>query len=76
MKHWISVAEAAEYFDIPAKTLYSLAARGLLGEGAILRLGRTIRIDVEIIETLPISNKRERKKFKDRTKNKARKRNV
>jgi hypothetical protein len=76
MRRWISICEASAYFNIPIKTMYSLAARGLLGDGAVLRLGRTIRIDVEIIETLPIANKRERKKFKDRRKNNAHERDV
>lgn len=48
---WRSVTEAAEYFHLRSgKTLYSLAARGRLPEGAVLRIGRQIRIDVAAIE--------------------------
>lgn len=49
-RKWFSIPEAAQYFDMKAKTLYSLAARGYLPQGAILRLGRAIRIDVKAIE--------------------------
>jgi len=49
-RRWYSIREAAEYFNISVKTLYSLAARGRLPEGAILRIGRGIRIDVRAIE--------------------------
>lgn len=49
-RRWFSIPEAAKYFDIKAKTLYSLAARGLLPAGAVLRLGRQVRISVEVIE--------------------------
>jgi len=47
---WLTIREAAVYFSISAKTLYSLAARGRLPEGSVLRLGRQIRFDVERIE--------------------------
>ena len=49
-KKWMTVAEAGDYFSIPKKTLYSLAARGLLPANSVLRLGRQIRIDVSVIE--------------------------
>jgi len=49
-RRWFTVSAAAEYFDTKPKTLYSLAARGLLPEGAVLKLGRSIRLNVEIIE--------------------------
>jgi len=49
-RRWLSVPEAAAYFSMKSKTLYSLAARGRLPEGSVLRLGRTIRIDVKKIE--------------------------
>jgi len=48
---WLTIPEAAEYFGLKsAKTLYSLAARGRLPAGSVLRLGRQIRIDVKSIE--------------------------
>jgi len=50
-RKWFTGPEAAEYFSISRKTLYSLAARKRLPEGAVLRLGRQIRIDVSVIET-------------------------
>jgi len=49
-RRWVSVREAAEYFSIRKKTLYSLAARGLLPKGSVLKLGRQIRLDLEKIE--------------------------
>jgi len=49
-RRWLTIAEAAEYFLISGKTLYSLAARGRLPASSVLRLGRQIRIDVSIIE--------------------------
>lgn len=49
-KVWFTVKEAAEYFSIPPKTLYSLAGRGLLPGDAVLRLGRQIRVDIKKIE--------------------------
>jgi len=47
---WRSIPSAAEYFRTKPKTLYSLAARGLLPEGSVLRLGRSIRLNIEVIE--------------------------
>jgi TolB-like protein len=48
---WFSVAEAAQYFGLKSsKTLYSLAARHQLPEGAVLRIGRQIRVNVKVIE--------------------------
>lgn len=49
-KKWFSVKEAAEYFNINPKTMYSLIGRGLLPGDAILRLGRQIRVDIKKIE--------------------------
>jgi len=49
-RRWFSISEAAGYFNIKPKTLYSLAARGRLPKGAILKLGRSIRLNIEIIE--------------------------
>jgi hypothetical protein len=57
-RRWVSISEAATYFDIPAKTLYSLAARGLLPKGAILRLGRQLRVDIEAVEKQPAEKAR------------------
>jgi hypothetical protein len=45
-----TVAETAAYFSLPANTLYSLAARGRLLKGAILKLGRQLRFDIMAIE--------------------------
>lgn len=48
---WLTIREAAEYFNFKStKTLYSLAARGRLPQGSVLRLGRQIRINVAAIE--------------------------
>jgi len=49
-KKWFTVAEAAEYFSIKKKTLYSLIGRGLVPDDAVLRLGRQIRLDIKKIE--------------------------
>lgn len=50
-RRWLSVSEACKYFGLKSsKTLYSLAARGRLPKGAVLRLGRQIRINVTVIE--------------------------
>lgn len=49
-KRWCSIKQAAEYFQIPRGTVYSLIGRGRLPAGAVLRLGRQIRINVEMIE--------------------------
>ena len=50
MGRWVDVKCAAEYFSIKPKTLYSLAARGLLPDGAVIRLGRSLRINPEKVE--------------------------
>jgi excisionase family DNA binding protein len=50
MKRWLTIREAAAFFSIPPRTLYSLIGRGLLPAGGVLRLGRQIRINVEAIE--------------------------
>jgi len=49
-RRWLTIREAAEYFSISAKTLYSLAARSRLPAGSTLRLGRQIRFDIQTIE--------------------------
>lgn len=55
-RRWLTIAEASSYFEISKKTLYSLAARGRLPKGAVLRLGRQIRINIEVIEAKGIEN--------------------
>jgi len=47
---WCSISEAAKYFQLTPKTLYSLIGRGRLPEAAVLRLGRQIRIDIRAVE--------------------------
>lgn len=47
---WLTIAEAADHFALKSKSLYSLVARGRLPKGAVLRLGRQIRISAEVIE--------------------------
>lgn len=47
---WLTIAAAADHFQMKKKTLYSLAARDLLPKGAVLRLGRQIRINVKVVE--------------------------
>jgi len=49
-RRWVSVKDASEYLSLNPKTLYSLAARGLLPPGAVLKLGRSIRINLSAIE--------------------------
>jgi hypothetical protein len=50
-KKWFTAREVGEIFSIPAKTMLSLAARGRLPKGSVLRLGRQVRFDVKMIET-------------------------
>jgi len=56
-RRWYSIPEAAKYFSMKPKTLYSLAGRGRLPKGAILKLGRSIRLNVEVIERGGIKEK-------------------
>ena len=49
-RRWLTIAEASSHFAISKKTLYSLAARGRFPKGAVLRLGRQIRINATAIE--------------------------
>jgi len=49
-RRWFTIAEAADYFKVGRKTFYSLAARGRLPKGSVLRLGRQLRIDVQAVE--------------------------
>lgn len=49
-RRWFTAAETAAYFRLPKKTLYSLAARGQLPEGSVIRLGRQLRFDIAAIE--------------------------
>lgn len=48
---WLSARAAGEYFDLKPKTLLSLAARGRIPKDGVLRLGRQVRFNVQIIET-------------------------
>jgi len=61
-RRWYSIPEAAAYFSIKPKTLYSLAARRRLPERAILKLGRSIRLNIEVIEREGIKNNGDRKR--------------
>ena len=49
-QRWYSVPEAAAYFGIKPKTLYSHAARGNLPPEAILHIGTQIRINIAAVE--------------------------
>ena len=49
-RRWSTITEAAEYFTISKKTLYSLIGRNRLPSGSVLRIGRQIRIDVSKVE--------------------------
>ena len=49
-RRWFTAAETAAYFGLSVTTLYSLAARGRLPGGAVLRLGRQLRFDIAAIE--------------------------
>jgi len=56
-RRWYSIREAAEYFGLPSKTFYFLAARKRLPVGAVLRIGRAIRIDVTRIEAAALKDR-------------------
>jgi len=49
-RRWLTVKEAADYFALSPKTLYSLAARDRLPKGSVLRIGRQIRVNAKVIE--------------------------
>ncbi len=49
-RKWVSIEEAASFFSIPKKTIYSLAARGRLPAGSTMKLGRALRLDLSAIE--------------------------
>ena len=50
---WVSVADASRYFGLKSpKTFYSLIGRGLIGNDAVVRLGRQLRVNVEKIEKM------------------------
>jgi len=61
-RHWFTIAEAANYFSMKSKTLYSLAARRRLPDGAVLRLGRQVRLDVKKIEEEGVKNNTNQKR--------------
>jgi hypothetical protein len=50
VRRWLSIRQAAEYFQLAPKTMYSLCGRNRLPEGSILRIGRQLRLDVSKIE--------------------------
>jgi hypothetical protein len=51
LRRWYSISAAAEYFGLKSpKTLYSLIGRDRLPKGAVLRIGRQIRLNVAAIE--------------------------
>jgi excisionase family DNA binding protein len=58
-RKWLTVSEAADYFELKKSTLYSLAARGRLPDKSVLRLGRQIRINREVIEKEALQNGRD-----------------
>ena len=62
-RRWVTVKEAAEYFKIRPKTMYSLAARGKIPgrDHAIKRFGRQIRINIELIESADLGGRNERR---------------
>ena len=50
-RHWLSVVEAAAFFGLKRKNLYSLIARHQLPAGVVVaRFGKLIRLNVEMIE--------------------------
>jgi len=61
-RKWLSVREASEHFGIPAKTFYSLLGRNLIPGAKVLRLGRTIRVDIQSVEESAIELKGNREK--------------
>jgi hypothetical protein len=59
-RKWVSCREAGEFFGIPAKTFYSLVARGRLPAGSVLKIGRAIRINISVIEQAAPAKERQR----------------
>lgn len=60
-RSWYSVRETCQYFNLKSpKSLYSLAARGQLPEGSVLRLGRQLRFNIAVIEAGAVKKKRGR----------------
>jgi excisionase family DNA binding protein len=49
-RRWVTASEAAEYFKISAKTLYSLVGRRRLPPGSFIKIGRALRFDLAKIE--------------------------
>lgn len=49
-RKWVEIAQAADFLSIKKSTLYSLAARGRLPAGSIMRIGRALRFNLEAIE--------------------------
>jgi hypothetical protein len=50
-RHWVTAKEAGEYFGLPQKTFYSLAARRLLPQGSFIYFGRSMRFDIDLLES-------------------------
>jgi len=61
VRRWLSIRQAAEYFQLAPKTMYSLCGRGRLPEGSFLKIGRQLRIDVSKIEAAALSGQRGRR---------------
>jgi hypothetical protein len=50
-RRWYSIRETCEYFGLRSpKTLYLLVGKGKLPPGAVLKIGRQIRLNIEAIE--------------------------
>jgi hypothetical protein len=59
-KKWYSAEETSQYFGLNSrKTLYSLAARKLLPEGSVIKLGRQLRFSIEKIQSEGIKNRKQ-----------------
>jgi len=49
-RRWFTIPEAADYFAINPKTLYSLIGRERISPNAVMKLGKAIRIDIRRVE--------------------------
>ena len=49
-RRWYSARELGAALSIKPKTLFSLAARGRLPKGSVIRLGKQLRFDLAAIE--------------------------
>jgi len=63
-KRWFAVKEAAEYFSLNPKTLYSLISRGLIPTNCVRRFGKQIRLSIKRMENEERNDKCKHSKMK------------